>query len=135
MKKLLQICQACGASDEEEHMYRHLPKWIQIEVKTDEDGKETYIIDADDFDRVYTEDSPCPFPQCGKGPQLHGSIIKHEYQGYEIRGKLINFILPKSAKCRSCDRPNNDHLVKHHFTHKVELLNGTETDRLSVVRK
>lgn len=127
-----QICRLCG-NDKDSHTSQHEPQWVQISYNS---ATDTYTIDANDYnDITYTDEIPCSFPQCGRGPQLHGSIIKHEYQGKTLTGRVIRFNIPSTVRCETCNIEKGNHTVRHHyeFGGKVVLLNKQEDDRLTII--
>ena len=132
-KEIMLLCR-CGYP-ENDHYCRHLfdPKVTVTKYSGDKDH---FVANANDWE-TKTKEGKCSFPQCSAGRPLHGPIIKHEYTPKEsYKWRSIFFRLPLNTRCRVCKESLEDHeSLTHAFTTKVEILNKTEHDIVTIKAK
>jgi hypothetical protein len=147
----------CGYP-ENPHNFRHkYDPQIYIEKWRDEKG-DFFKIKADNFSSKKIE-GRCKFPQCGAVKNLHGPIIKHEFDpSNDMFQRTIKFKIPLNTTCRYIektlqieddDKGSSETLVEnicgstvqdhssgtHAFTTLVHVEGRTEHDIVTIIGK
>lgn len=105
------------------------------------EGKQVdvFTVDCDDYEGEMIRDK-CKVPQCNRDYVLHVSednpegVIHHPWKGEMVKQREIDIYLPEGTLCFSCAQPSEMHNVRHHFLTKIDFLNASPKDEISVYR-